>query len=309
MGSLTQHSGSAPSSPSSPRGGLLENRTLLDHPEDEFRVKLYPSAGEATLFRVPWWYCLAPRFPRNAVAITAPREPGDPCRRAAGRVRRYVRANHMRYLWTATYADACSDRAQCQRDVYQFQRRFKRRFGRLPLVVVPEQGRGGARGSTEEGNIHIHFAADRFLSIEKVREVWGHGYVFVGDPKKLPGKVGPRKLASYLAKYISKQIDADLDAGLVFRSMGSHRYYVTQGFQPELVRRAFRTQAEAYRWLRGAYGRPDVEIPVGDPATDGVAGYWFSYPDRCIRVWLDAWLSYVRRADTWQVAVAASLVD
>lgn len=190
-------------------------------------------------------------------------------------MRRYCRANHLRFLWTLTYATEPTTRRQVTAHLRTFFRRLASCFGRMPLIVVIERGSATDR-------LHVHFAAGRFLSIEAVRKCWPHGIVHVGDPRKLPGRVPARRLASYLAKYVAKQAGEVAQEGAKDRAKGEHRYLVTQGFTPAFWRIRYNRLGEAYERVRGLYGEPDVEVPFGDWTTDLIIGIWYAFPDHLL---------------------------
>lgn len=149
---------------------------------------------------------------------------------------------------------------------------MRRLFGRQPLIAVIEAG-------GLNGRLHVHFAAARFLSIEKVRRAWRHGWVHVGDPRKMPGRVPVRQLAAYLAKYVSKQLDDEADGDLRQRSAGQHRYLVAQGFQPTAWSLRYVRVGLADERMRGLYGEPDAMCSFGDWQEGMIFGIWYSFPD------------------------------
>jgi hypothetical protein len=179
----------------------------------------------------------------------------------------------MRFLWTLTYAQEPATRAEVTRDCRRFLKRVGEHFGRVPLIAVIEEG--GANG-----RLHVHFAAARFLSIEKVRRCWRRGIVHVGDPRKLPGRVPVRRLAAYLAKYVAKELDDIAADGPKQRAKGEHRYLVTQGFTPAAWSLRYGRVGYAYERLRGLYGEPDAMCSFGEWQAGGIYGIWFSFPDR-----------------------------
>lgn len=285
MGSPSQHSGSAPSSQSPEWLGSLESSSFSDRPDWEVRLKAYPTSGEVTLYHLPWWFHLARSRPRDTVAFTPPAPPTDNGKRAKGCVRRFARHNRLRFLWTLTYANAAADWAQVQRDIHLFLRRMRMWRGHIPLIAVIEVGRGGSRGSLEQGNLHVHFAVDRFLSIEQVRRRWPHGYVYVGDPQGVSGRLPVRRLAGYLAKYVTKDVAQADGGGAGARPGCRHRYFVTRGFQPPRYRFAFQTEAEALRFLRREIGADERSYRFGDGEVGGINGIWFLYADREVAGW------------------------
>lgn len=267
--------------------GLLETSSLLPSQEGEAYVRLYPTAGEAAACQVPYWFQVRrPRVERR-IAASSPRQRAANARRAVGAVRRSTRANAGRFLWTLTYRDAPGTHRQVREHVRRFFEDVQATWGKLWLLAVIEEG-------GEYGRFHVHVGAPRFLGIEKLARVWGRGFVFVGDPRKLPGKVSPRKLAGYLAKYVSKGLpdecasDENAPAGGPAerqRIPGGHRYYVTQGHVPEVLRFQHYDLARALGWLRQVYGAPDFTVAWSDEALSGVCGVWNSYGDRAIARW------------------------
>lgn len=83
--------------------------------------------------------------------------------------------------------------------------------------------------------LHAHFALGRFIKRSMIEAAWPHGFVSIKLLGNLP--VGSTKLSEariaggYLAKYVAKSF-----ADPVGRELGSHRYDVAEGFQPERVR-------------------------------------------------------------------------
>lgn len=267
--------------------GLLEYRSLLPSQEGEAYVRLYPTAGEACAVQVPWWLQARPAPRAGASTRSSPRQCASNARRAAAAVRRSTRANGGRFLWTLTYAAEPSTRAEIVRHLRRFFEDVQGTYGRLWLLAVIEEG-------AEMGRFHVHFAAGRFLGVEKIRRLWGRGHVFVGDPRRLPGKVNPRKLAAYLAKYVGKALAGDTgDEHLVDdaderrrrRRDGAHRYFVTQGYQPAVIQFRHWDLARALGWLHQVYGAPDYSVAWEDDAIGGVCGVWNSYPDSAIARW------------------------
>jgi len=175
-------------------------------------------------------------------------------------------------MWTLTYADEPPDLRTVNRHLRWFQRQLLRVFGKLAHVEVVETG-------SERGRFHVHAGADRFLSIEGVRRCWPHGYVWVGDTKRIRGRMAVGQLARYLAKYITKDLDGLADDDPKGREDGGHRYLVAQGFQPEVISARV---ASAAKFLAGAMellGEPDRVI-AWDARPDVPAyGYWAGWPE------------------------------
>jgi hypothetical protein len=190
-------------------------------------------------------------------------------------VRRYCRANRLRFLWTLTYATEPSARKQVTTDLRWFFQQIRRTFGKLPLVVVIEEG-------SSSGRLHVHFAAARFMSIEKMRRCWRHGFVHVGDPRKMPGRLPVRRLAAYLAKYVAKELEEGGEGGPKERAEHEHRYLVTQGFSPTAWSLRYRTFTAAHERMRGLYGQPDGDVPFGTWERGEIFGIWFAFPDHVL---------------------------
>jgi hypothetical protein len=195
--------------------------------------------------------------------------------RAKGQVRRYVRGNRLRYLWTLTYERARTTRKEVVNDLRRFFERMRARYGPLPLVAVIEQGK-------KTGRYHVHFACGRRLHIDGLRAIWRHGYVWVSDKAGRKGRFSARKLASYLSKYVAKELEAEPDAEADKRPDRAHRYLVTQGFSLVVERARFRRPGQAWGALVGYYGEPDVQCPFGDWDTGMVYGIWYAFPDHCL---------------------------
>lgn len=197
-------------------------------------------------------------------------------RRAKGQVRRFARSNHLVYLWTLTYAKAEFDLARVAVDVQAFLRRVREHLGRVALVVVAEP-------HPEGHGWHVHYAAGQFLKVGVIRQCWARrsqslGRVHVQAPRR---GFGPRRISAYLSKYLSKGIASEHQGafGCSYRPRGMHRYWVTQGFQPQRVRLQGWSIVRLRRWLDGRMGAPAY---VYDSRTA---------PDASARtvIWLDYW--------------------
>jgi hypothetical protein len=98
----------------------------------------------------------------------------------------------------------------------------------FPYAWVPEWHK------TDHG-LHAHFAVGRFLKRRMIEAAWPHGFVSIKLIGNLPVGSTPlseaRVAGAYLAKYVAKSF-----ADPVARDMGSHRYDVAEGFQPERLR-------------------------------------------------------------------------
>lgn len=257
----------------------LEYRSKLVHQEGEAYVRHYPTAGEATITTVPWWLQAGSNGKSERRAASSPRQCVANGRRAIGQVRRQVRANRLRYLWTLTYREAPESRSVVVRDLRDLARRFQRAFGKQPLVAVIERG-------SENGRLHVHLAVSRFLSHKRMERVWGQGWVWVGDDRRQHGKLPARSMARYLSKYLAKQIEDEGQCEQRERSDYGHRYFIAQGFGPLCFRRQHFDELSALRWLERHYGLPDEARAWADPELSGVHGLWLSYPDAVIARWL-----------------------
>ena len=196
----------------------LDHRTKLAR--GRWRIALYPDAGEASaVFQ-------GTAAVSRSFDVHRPTTGPDPSadRRARRQIRRYCAANRLVYLWPATYAptdDGRLDPRRVRADIREFFRRLRRVIGRaFPYLLVIEWHKTG------HGQ-HVQFAVAEYMAHPTVRDVWGHGIVWVSGPR---GRTGPdatlaeaRRVARYVAKYVAKEAAA---AG------GLHRYEVAQGFQP-----------------------------------------------------------------------------
>lgn len=167
-------------------------------------------------------------------------------RRARGRVRRFCVANECAYLWTLTLAEQTHDDAEVARLVESFVRRVRaHRRRRFPYVWVLERHKSGA--------VHVHVALNTYLPIDKLRGMWGHGFVFVTGAKsqRRKGKhLGAAGVARYVAKYVGKEVSS---------GGGRQSYRVAEGFQPLCL--------TAPAWsLNGAFGRAVAEFDGEAPA-------------------------------------------
>lgn len=236
-------------------------------------MKLIPQAGEATVWRElrtgegEREGGLEPAEDR-ATAIAA-----DCARRAAGEVRRYVRANRLDHMWTLTNADAVYDYGEMARRVDGFLRRLREAGIKGPMVLLPEPHPSGH-------GWHIHLGVRGRRPHASIKRLWGHGIVYVTGPRRRRGAAWRyAKLAAYLSKYLSKSIDAEQLAGCTPRPKGAHRYWRTQAYDPTEVRASFRTLAAAVEWIAETYGDPDVCLPFATGDAYRPEGYWLHFPD------------------------------
>jgi hypothetical protein len=199
----------------------------------------------------------------------------DSAQRAKGEIRRQIRANRGRYLWTFTYAKEQFAYEQLVKHVAAFQRRLRQALGKVWLLLVPEPHPGGH-------GWHLHGAAATRLPIKTVRKCWGQGHVWVGDHKREHRTWSSRHLSRYLAKYATKMVGGGELYGCRPRPRGAHRYWVTQGYEPEKVSMTFRSVNSAHRWLMTQYGCWDDRRRLELGADVPVEGWWLSFGDECL---------------------------
>lgn len=228
---------------------------------------MYPTAGEQNISCTPSagrrgtsWTVSWP--PRNRAERRA-----DSATRAKGKVRRYCKANRMRFLWTLTYADQPPDLETVKRHLRWFFRQLQQMFGRQPLVAVVELG-------SKRGRFHVHFAAARFLSIEGLSRCWHRGKVWVGDPRRMPGRVAVGHLARYLAKYVSKDLDGPAERSPRHRQDGQHRYHLAEGFQPECLSAQASRPAPLLAGAMARMGEPERVVAFDLRPEAPAFGYW-----------------------------------
>lgn len=251
----------------------LDPSALLDRDLDGWRLTLYPQAGEGTLLYLKEASGLSGGLELEQPARDPALVEADSAQRAKGEIRRQIRANRGRYLWTFTYAEATYDYAQLVKDVGQFLRRLKKALGKVWLILVPEPHPGGH-------GYHLHGATNQRLPHAVVKKCWGHGFVWVGDHQRKHKQMRSRHLARYLAKYATKMVGgADLH-GCRPRDRGSHRYWVTQGFEPEKVTGVFPSLAHAKAWLYAHVGQLGEWHRLDVPADVPIEGWWLSWDDR-----------------------------
>lgn len=125
---------------------------------------------------------------------------------------------------TLTYAEAASDVAQVRRDLADFVRALRvtyppfRQFGAYLAVI---------EAGSKHGRLHVHVAIGQYVPRSAIDAAWGHGFVSV---KRFTGAFGAQAatVAGYLAKYVGKVVPV---GGVV--TPGHHRYYCSQGHQPQ----------------------------------------------------------------------------
>jgi hypothetical protein len=160
--------------------------------------------------------------------------------------------------------------------VADFQVRLRERFGHVWFLLVPEPHPGGH-------GWHLHGATNRTFDYKVIASLWGRGFVWVGDHGKRRKRWAARDLAGYLSKYVTKVLADGALHGCQERPAGSHRYWVTQGFEPECLRKQFRTFAGAALWVLKHYGSWDEEWNLAEFEDLPVEGFAWRFPDRCLR--------------------------
>ena len=230
---------------------------------------LYPEAAEGG-------GCFQSAGRRTAVGGGAPdveRAEQEAARRARTKLRRYCAANRLNRFATLTYAGAgCFDHQQLRADVADFFRGLRRELGgkALPYAWAPEWHPGGH-------GLHVHFAVGRYVRQRLIREVWGRGLTHIKLIGDLPVGSGAleeaRQAARYLAKYVSKNVADE-------RMPRLHRYEVAQGFQPERLPLADRTQEGVIRQACELMGGVPTRLWRSDEQEGwrGPPAYWCAWP-------------------------------
>lgn len=255
--------------------GLLEYCSHYVRDLGTICLKHYPTAGLTLISDVPWEWLYRPK-PRHPKPPHLPRPRRRSNRRRSAR-NVWLRCRHARlaFMWTLTYRpteerpDGPESRAVVMRDAARCVRLLKKVYPGLRALWVPERGAKG-------GRLHAHLAVDRFLSYEVVARIWGLGHVFVGDPQKLPGRPGARRLANYLAKYITKELEHD-DLLPEERSYGCSR-----GWAVPCHRRRFWAWDAAEGWRLQVYGPAEREGTYGGEEGGLVRGRWKIYADAAL---------------------------
>ena len=275
----------------------LEGRTQLDHRlPRSWCGSFIPEAGEATWWAVNEYGALESEDARGLRVIAdvapdrsagshaehreapadtegSPLPPADErapnrersARRTRTKVRRYAAANRLTRMWVLTSADVVDFREAARR-ASLFRRRFRRRYPDAPLLVSPEikpQGHGW----------DVNALVDRRYAHAEMTALWGHGHVWVSDWRRKVRQPGrsrrevARAAATYVAKYIGKYV------GVGGVPDGAHRYEVSEGFQPAVVRVSGGSPAlvrarllvladgEAPRYEWSSSGQPDWQGP------------------------------------------------
>ena len=130
-------------------------------------------------------------------------------RKAKARVRRYIKVNGLRFLWSLTFAENCVDVGVADKAFWALSRWLGSRG--VPWLAVREFQKRGA--------VHYHLAVDRFLPHAEVEAAWGQGYVLVSGPKH---GWSSASAAAYVTKYIAKDLEDK-------RLEGFHSYLRSSG--------------------------------------------------------------------------------
>lgn len=164
----------------------------------------------------PWGcgFCQRGRsvFNRKPVGQGPAEEPSDSQlrkhRRAKTMVRRLALAHELCFMWSLTFAEEVKDLEDAWHRWELFRRRMKR-AGLMPSrwIVVPE-----LQMKNDRGVWHFHVICNSFVSVERLRDAWGQGHVWL--------KKGSAKGAgTYASKYLSKGFEENEQ-----REEGDHRY-------------------------------------------------------------------------------------
>jgi hypothetical protein len=251
----------------------LEEPAFLPGPPRAWALKLYPDGCEGTLWRRSAPPSAVPEVRLEPTADERAAVAADCARRAAGEVRRYIRANRCDHLWTFTFEAPVHDYAQLAPIAERFLERLAAAGFAGALILVPEphpQGHGW----------HLHGALKGRFPHRKMWDLWGHGFVYVTGPRS--GSFAgwnPKRLSRYLAKYLGKTLDSEELHGCTPRAKGAHRYFRTKGHDPAVVRRDFDTLVEATRWLERRMGKPAVALPLATGDAFRPEGWWLAWDD------------------------------
>lgn len=192
--------------------------------------------------------------------------------RSARRVRRYCAANRLTVMGTLTYAgEGCHDPAQIRADLGDFFRGLRAERGgkAFPYVWVPEWHK------TDHG-LHAHFGVNRRMPVRMIRDVWGHGHVFMTQRTGRPSGGGPLAEARHAARYLSKYLSKDVDNRAI---PWKHRYDVAQGFEPRCLRVEGWSREEA---INLAIAEMGGELPAHTWTSDQTDG-WEAAPRVMLR--------------------------
>ena len=205
-------------------------------------ASVHPGAGEATAV---WMGSQPSGSSETAWSETADDEKARlnakrSLLRTKSTARRFCIANLLTVNWTLTTADGCTDRRAMIRRTNRFLTRLREHLGEeFPYLYVLEFHADGQR-------YHVHLLLqERFLDKHWVDRTWGAISWFSRHDRdkngnKLNARNAARAAAGYLLKYVSKDWN---ECG------GQHRYERSSGFNGEVIRRTFRTFAEALAWI------------------------------------------------------------
>jgi hypothetical protein len=104
----------------------------------------------------------------------------------------------------------------------------------------------------------VHFAVGRYVPQPLIRSTWGRGRVDIRLIGDLPVGSGEREEARVAARYLSKYVGKAIADGR--RVSGLHRYEVAQGFQPERLTLAGRSEAEVLDRASDEMGSAPVTV-------------------------------------------------
>lgn len=212
-----------------------------------------------------------PAYVARGEAANPERAAAEAGRRARSKLRRYCAANRLNRLGTLTYRGSGNhDPAVLREHLGEFFRELRGSLDgkSFPYAWVPEWHKSGH-------GLHAHFAVGRYMKRSVIERAWGRGFIHIKLIGDLPVGAGAlseaRVAATYLSKYVAKTFS---DSG--GRDLGSHRYDVAQGFQPERLRlsgdSAHGVLAEASELMGGL---PSVEWSSWDvPEWQGAPAIW-----------------------------------
>jgi hypothetical protein len=213
------------------------------------------------------------RKPVGGGAPDQERSEAEAARRARTKLRRYLAAHRLNRFATLTYAGrGCFDHQELRRDVGEFFRDLRRELGGkpLPYAWAPEWHPGGH-------GLHVHFAVGRYVRQSLIRDVWARGIVHIKLIGDLPVGSGAleeaRRAASYLAKYVSKNVADE-------RVPRLHRYEVAQGFQPQRLQLAGRSDEAVIEEASTRMGGPPSVVWRSSEREGwrGPPAYWCAWP-------------------------------
>lgn len=207
-------------------------------------VKIYPDCGEASVALVPSEDVESSgRWERLDDEQREVLNWERANRRAAANLRRYMVSNSLHYMWVLTLAGEGLHGADGRRQVMQycgdFARSVRTEFGVDVYAYSPELHPNGH-------GWHVNFFVAERLPHAAMKQLWGHGHVWVSDwkrkVKKREGvsqakaaKHAAMSAARYAAKYAEKDWSREVLEG------GAHRYERSEGHEPAMVEGGART--------------------------------------------------------------------